>query len=229
MAYRNTLTRVQERAAILVADDAKPDRQIAAALHVDKRTLERWKQIPLFAQRVDEVRAQMAAALEAEGISNRQNRVKAQNERWDLLRRLIDERSRDPLLRGIPGGSTGLLVGEPVVIKVYGADQGEAGEPDVLVPTKRSEIVYKLVFDRSVLQELRELEKQVAQELGQWAPKTKTEVTGKDGGDIQVKGAFDYDAYNQLFLSLLRVEDPGPEGPGGYRSPQPLDPPGTHA
>lgn len=138
------------------------------------------------------------AELQALGIASRQNRVAAANERWRKMQQVIAERADDPEMETIPGGKTGLLV---KTIKVVGTGPSayEVGEYSVDVAT---------------LKEIREHEKQVAQDLGQWTEKQTTEVTGKDGSPLipaTEKKVLDADDLARLaaeVFSLGRV-DPG--------------------
>src|SRR5439155_9215608 len=76
--------------------------------------------------------------------------VRALQDRWDRARRLIDARARD--LADIPGGNTGLLVRD---YKGRNADVA----------------VYKA--DTALMAEMRAAERQAAEELGQWVPKSQ--------------------------------------------------------
>ena len=62
-------------AALLVADDCLPDREIAAAVGVCERTIRAWKKAPEFAARVEEhltaYRAQLARESLARLVSGR--------------------------------------------------------------------------------------------------------------------------------------------------------------
>jgi hypothetical protein len=78
--------------------------------------------------------------------------MRAYDERWRELQRVIAERGADPTMQDVPGGRTGLLL---KTVKVIGS--GEAA---------RQVEEYRL--DAALLKELRELEKQAAEEAGQW-------------------------------------------------------------
>jgi hypothetical protein len=83
-------------------------------------------------------------------------------ERHALLKQVISERGQDVNMKDVPGGKTGLLV------KDY---KGQGIFP-----------VYKL--DAALLKEMRDLEREIAIELGQWAE--RKEVSGPDGGAIPI-------------------------------------------
>lgn len=169
-----------DRAAVRVAEDLKTDEEIAAEAGVTKRQLERWKQHPEFAARVQQHRDELQAAVVAEGITRRENRVDALNERWRRLHAVINARALEHA--NIPGGNTGLLVRQVRLVKVYSTttDPDEVEEPDaadVLISAKLSQEVAEYAVDTGLLKELREHERQAAQELGQWTE--KQERTGE--------------------------------------------------
>lgn len=158
----------RNKAAQLVAEDELTDQQIADAIDVGRKTLARWKTEPLFRDRVKEIVQQMADAFLAKGIRLRENRLSNLQDRVRRMTELIEARAID--LADIPGGETGLLVRE----------------------VKHHTTVYK--FDAALVRELREHEKQAAQELGQWLE--KKEITGGDGQPLFAEMA---DVINQLY------------------------------
>ncbi len=99
-------------------------------------------------------------------ISRRTRRVKALDDRWQAMQKVIAERAADASHQHAPGGSTGLLTR---TLKIIGS--GDAAQ-----------LVEEFELDAALLKELREHEKQAAQEVGQWTE--KQEVTGKDGGPL---------------------------------------------
>lgn len=153
----------RERAALLVAEDALPDADIAAQVRLTEEGLRKWKRRPEFRERVAAIREQMRQAIVARGIAERQNRVDALNERWELMRQVIRARAEaGPVI--VPGAKTGLLV---KTVKAIGAgkDQYEVEEWAV---------------DTGLLRELRAHEEQAAKELGQWVQKmAPTDPTGE--------------------------------------------------
>ena len=89
------------------------------------------------------------------GLALKEARIRSKIHRADLLRQVIAERAKADEMQVAPGGRTGLLA-----IDYKGKD---ADQP-----------VYKV--DAGLLKELRELEKEIAIELGQWTE--KSEITG---------------------------------------------------
>jgi hypothetical protein len=107
--------------------------------------------------RVDEIKRHIAVKLTNYSIREVDARVRALQDRWDGMLRIIAARAADPDIRKAPGGETGLLVR---TLKQLG--RGE-----------ESQIVEEFALDTGLLKELREHERQAAQELGQWAERTE--------------------------------------------------------
>lgn len=159
-ASEKPLTGRQIEAVELVALDAIPDDAIAAQLKINPVTLHRWKRLPLFQTAVADARAAHAEAVREQGIANKKNRLAAMNDRWQRMQQVIDERAKE--MKGVPGGGkTGLLV------RTYkSVGFGEY-----------SETVEEYAVDTGLLRELRELEKQGAQEVGDWTEKQAVDQT----------------------------------------------------
>ena len=150
----------RELVAVALAEDLLESAEIAANADVDPKTLFRWRQHPEFANRVAEhVRAYREAALQ-HGIAVRGERIAAANDRWRRMRRLILDRAADATMTGT-GHQTGLLVRS---IKILGAG-------DSAVEVEEYEV------DTGLLKELRELEKQISTEVGDWTEKREGMLT----------------------------------------------------
>lgn len=125
-----------------------------------------WAQLKAARRRAARRYREMTEAFESEaleqGLARRAVRLAAKMERHQLLRRVIEERGRADYMQEVEGGKTGLLVRD-----YKGAS---------FVP------VYKL--DAALLKEMRDLEREIAIELGQWTE--KRELAGPDGGPIAV-------------------------------------------
>jgi hypothetical protein len=153
-------TVARERAAALLADGEFTDQEVADEVGVSRWTLWSWRQHPEFAARVRQITERAGEELGRHAIARKLRRMAAYDRRWRALNRVIEGRAADPAMRGVPGGETGLLVR---TVKVIGS--GEAA---------REVEEYKL--DAALLKELRELERQAAEEAGQWG--TKHDVRG---------------------------------------------------
>ena len=165
--------RIRERAALLVAEGALTNEQIAAQCKMTRQGLDAWKLLPEFRARVAEHVAAAREKLEAEilnvGVANRANRVRAYDDIWNRLRATIDARAEDARNRALdnefvaPGAVEGL---QARTEKMIGG--GESAK----------EIV-EWTLDAALLKEMRETAKQAAIEAGQWEEKTMLTITPK--------------------------------------------------
>lgn len=154
----------REEAAQRLAEGELRDIEIAEKAGVHRATLWRWQQHPDFQARIEEHRGVFRAEVRRRGLADRERRIKALNDRWTRLQRLIEARADDPLMCDVPGGDTGLLVR---TVKIRARGEGE------------TETTIEAELDSALLKELREHEKQAAQELGQWVEQSKVEQTVK--------------------------------------------------
>jgi hypothetical protein len=163
-----TWNTARELGAALVADDSLTDVEIAKEAGVHKATLERWKKVPEFQERVRDVHASLESkALEIAlqyGIADARERIRGLDERWKKMLRVIAQRAKDPVMEKAAGGRTGLLVHRRRII----------GQGD------NSMMVDEYEVDTGLLHELRETERQAAQEMGEWVSKHE-DVTDYDG------------------------------------------------
>lgn len=143
-------------AARLVAEDLLDDVDIAKQAGICRTTLHNWKKTPDFQALVKDHIDRQFAAVAAVGIANKQQRVLALHDRWQRMRRVMAARANDPAVANVPGGTTGTIVKQ---IKNVG------GCP-----------VEEYAVDVGLMKELRETEKQAAQELGQWVEKSETKA-----------------------------------------------------
>ena len=142
----------KRRAAELLAADELTDEQVAAAVGTERRTLARWKLHPDFAAAVQAGADALGEVARRYAVGRRAARVRALQDRWDALRQVIGDRATAPEMQAAPGGATGLLCRT-----VKGVGSGE-----------NFQLVEEYEVDTGLLRELREHEKQAAQELGQW-------------------------------------------------------------
>jgi hypothetical protein len=149
-------------AAQLLAEDRLTDGAIAERAGVSDRQLLRWKHHPEFQAKVAKFAKEIEERVFTRGIANRTRRVDALNDRWLRMGAVIEERAAEPEMAAVPGGKTGLLVRH---IKSIGSG-----------PAARE--VHEYEVDTGLLRELREHEKQAAQELNQWSDKSEVHHTG---------------------------------------------------
>jgi hypothetical protein len=171
-------TEARLTAAELLAEDKLSDEVIAQRVGVTRAGLAKWKTQPEFMAKIDEFVERFDTAIRRRAIARQLRRVAALQDRWERMHQVIDERAVAEEMRDIAGGTTGLLVR---TFKVVG------NGPD-------AHTVPEFAVDTGLLKELREHEKQAAQELGQWTE--KREVKG-EGAGIQVR-VIDYRAGLQL-------------------------------
>lgn len=138
------------RIAWLVADDRLRDEEIAREGHISMQTLQKWKYDAGFKQQVKEYRTVIYEQILANGVANKEWRIREAQERLERMRALILARASagaDKQARGVatdPGEGTGLIAEAP------------AGRTTIMAT------------DAALLREIRELEKQIAEELGQY-------------------------------------------------------------
>jgi len=150
------LTARQEMAALQVALDQQSDVQIARQVGITDRQLLRWKRLPLFAARVQELRAAFARAVEGRGIADRQARVQELQGLLDGMKAIVAGRASDMPM--VPGGESGLLVRQ---YKQVGKDDFREEYP----------------FDAGLVREIRATLQQAAQELGQWTERRQVSLS----------------------------------------------------
>jgi hypothetical protein len=158
-----TWNRIKEQAAAQLADGKLTDEEIAKKAGITRQGFAKWKSHPEFATRVSEIVKETRQAILSKGIADKVNRVAALDDRWERMKRVIAERGSDPEMQDVAGGKTGLLVHQ-----VKGVGKGEDFQ-----------LIDLYAVDAGLLKEMREHEKQTAQELGQWTEQKI--LLGKDG------------------------------------------------
>jgi hypothetical protein len=169
-----------------LAEDDLTDEAIAEVVGVTKRTITNWKQDPEFAALVGEYHGQIIAQALKLPIAKKHYRVATLNMIHDRTLQAIEHRASayqmddSPLSHAVrvfgddapPEASTGLFMAKRSI--------SATGKP-----------VTDWVFDSALVKEIRELEKQAAQELGQWSEQSKVEVDG--GMRLEIVGMADED------------------------------------
>lgn len=122
------------------------------------------------------------AEIKRKGIAVQQNRIDALVDRHKLLYQVIAERAEHEFFADVPGGKTGIVVKHLKTVRhIYERDPSDPESEEHQVAIEQ----WETGIDTALLKELREHEKQVAQELGEWTE--KTEVSGADGGPIRIR------------------------------------------
>lgn len=144
----------REKAAQMVADGSHSREEIFTELGISRRTLQIWMSREDFQDRVQEIYRQYRVAVGSKGLREKSNRVQALLDRVDKLNLIIKERGEATGFEGVPGWKSGLL-------------HVRASGPHILH-----------MLDEKLLRELREHEKQIAIELGEWTEQKSIEMNG---------------------------------------------------
>jgi hypothetical protein len=145
-------------AAQLVADDRLTDREIAEQCGIDKATLERWKLQSTFRARVQAIVEAYAKRALKHGIARRERRVGVLNDLHNKMLQVIDERAKSKDMAAVPGGKTGI-----VTKTLKGIGKGEDFQA-----------IEEYRVDTGTIAEIRDVQKQAAEELGQWIRRTES-------------------------------------------------------
>lgn len=180
----------RELAAQLTAEDRLSDVKIAEQCGVDRKTLQRWRAHPDFMARVDAINAAFKERVGRFAIAQRERRVAALNDRWKRLHSVMDARAagiaddvHDPLCLGTFRDAA----------KASGVESGLVTVEWVTTPRGSFRPQFKV--DTALSAEMRNLEKQAGQELGQWVEKIAP--TTPDGAE----------PYTPVDFSTLSDED----------------------
>jgi hypothetical protein len=155
---RQNDTKKRERAAHLIADDCLSDEKIAEQVEISRSTLARWKSDPGFVTRVEAIASAYAKRVLNRGIARKERRVAVLNELHEKMLQVISERAESSELEGVPGGKTGLITK-----MLKGIGKGEDFQ-----------VVEVYEVDTGTVKEIRALQEQVAEELGQRVERTET-------------------------------------------------------
>jgi hypothetical protein len=161
----------RRRAADLLADGELTEDEVAAKLGIRPKVLRSWLKLPDFAARIEAQIIGRRRALLRRGLARVETRIRALEDRWRKLIQIAEERAALPEMADIPGGRTGFLISSGRLI----------GRKDDLP-------VYLHELDSALLKELRDHERQAAQELGQWTEgETANEIPKLCGLNVKVE------------------------------------------
>jgi hypothetical protein len=155
---RQNGTKKREKTAQLIAEDSLSDEKIAECAEISRSTLSRWKGEPRFIARVEAIASAYAKRALNRGIARKERRVAVLNELHEKMLLVISERAASPDLESVPGGKTGL-----VTKMLKGIGKGEDFQ-----------VVEVYEVDTGTVKEIRALQEQVAEELGQRVERTET-------------------------------------------------------
>lgn len=171
------LSTKQQRAAELVADDRLTNEQIAAQVEMTRRTIDNWKTLPAFKERVQEIVLAARAEAMQHGIAVKEERVRGYQQRSRLMWQLLAaraERGRVLMEAAATGKTPG---GLPLP---DGWEKGKTPPPGIetgllVKQTKFSPSgveITEWAVDTGTLTSMLALEKQAAVEMGQWTEKS---------------------------------------------------------
>ncbi len=165
-----TLWNEEQQTALLLLGKGRSASQTARDTGIAESTIYFWLRIPEYRQAVDHLYSQRWEALTTVTVANKQRRVDAQILRLEALYRIADERAlhyaKNEALRQAIYNKV-----ENDVSNV-GIDEYEAGTSTGYI-VKKTTVTGKststeYAVDTGLLGEIRQLEKQLAIELGQW-------------------------------------------------------------
>lgn len=180
-------TKERQDIALLLAESDMSDREIAEHRGVSRESIARWKKHPEFIAKVHENIAAYDARILRKSVARKTARIDGYLDRLRRMRELLEERAiaHGPKATidtgdgvavdiggdGAVGGGTGLVVRE---IKRFGQSETETH-----------------AFDAALMREIRELEKQLAIETGDWQEKQQV------SGSISVEYVNDWRAQGE--------------------------------
>ncbi len=200
-----------DRAALRLAEGRWIDERIAKEAGISRVALWKWLHVPEFAALVEQQRSLLHGGVIKRGIADKQTRIDGQVDRHQRLQEVIEQRAArgQALLAEQASGLTpgGLPVPEgrkPIPAELA---TGMVVRQEKVTPFGS---VAEFVVDAGTSAEMRALEKQVAQELGEWTE--KRELSGKDGGPVQIDLTGLSDEELALAAALRRKLAPSPGG-----------------
>lgn len=153
----------KEKAAQLLAEGNMTVEDVARAVGVTKITIYNWRKEPGFLEHVEEIRKHLADLSLRFPIARKLYRLANLNERLLQMQRICDARAAEAPAKH--GGDSGLLVRR---LRTIGRGENER-------------VIEEYVFDSALVKEMRETEKQAAEELGDIVKKlAPTTPDGKD-------------------------------------------------
>ena len=150
------LTEMQIEAASLMFMGQLGEQAIADRVHVDPRTLRRWRAMPEFIAEIEQLHDNVCASVRTNVLAFKEGRINAKIERYRALNQIITDRISYANAE-LTGDRTGLMMRK-------------------VQTTKKSEFIYS-VLDTALCRELSRLEKEIAHELGQDRQEPQPEPT----------------------------------------------------
>lgn len=146
------------------------DAAIAASVGVHRITLEKWKRHPEFAAQVGDHAGEIARSMLRLAIAKKHKRVATLDDLHRRANTVIAERAK----RFAASAQTV----EESARRIFGNDTPPEAATGILVKqesiTPQGLVSTEWKFDAALFREIRALEQQAAQELGQWVEKSET-------------------------------------------------------
>jgi hypothetical protein len=136
-------------AAQLVAEGEKTLEEVAKTVKISLRQLLTWRQHPEFVAEVAAIEQHIGGVARRYALGQIARRVKAMNDRWLAMQRLIAARAKEH--KKVPGGKTGLLVRR---VKMLGSGN-------------TAQVVEEYEFDAALPKAMLDLEKEAARLFAQ--------------------------------------------------------------
>ncbi len=157
----------RNRAAILLAEDELSDAAISDTVGIGRTTLSRWKLDPEFAALVGDHRGRIVAEALKLPIAKKHKRVAVLDDLHSKALQVIADRAGRYTSEVADRDSA-----EAATRRMFGRDTPDEAATGLMARTETANttgmITVNWQFDRALVSEIRDLEKQAAQELGQW-------------------------------------------------------------
>ncbi len=175
----------KEQACILLAEDALSIPQIAKQIHVNECTIDRWKKVAEFKERIAANTKLFLERCLQSGLARKENRLAALTDLHQRQMQIVAERGASKEMQKIPGGSTGLVAMTwnildlgPDPNKYKGGKPAKAASKQ-LIKKYGKRLIQEYEADTGLSREIRGTLEHVARELGQWEEKTQVKVSGE--------------------------------------------------
>ena len=166
----------RHRAAILCAEDELSDERIAETVGIARRTLTRWKTDPEFAALVGDYHGKIVGAALKLPIAKKHKRVAVLNDLHTKALQVIEKRA-ERYASDLDDAESA----DNAVRRMFGDATPEEAATGLMVRQETANTTGKVTvnwqFDRALVAEIRDLEKQAATELGQWQERAAVEQT----------------------------------------------------
>ena len=190
MAITSTSRKFSKKqlAAILIAEDKLTDEAIGEQVGVTRRTITTWRNDPEFQALISDAQEHIKAEALKLPIANKLDRIRELNDLNERNWRIIHDRAARYTTEAADSP-------EGALAKMYGDYTPTEAATGMLVKQMKisasGKTVTEWVYDKALASEIRDTQKQAAQELGQWTEQSKVDMDA--GVRIEVVGVADED------------------------------------